>query len=236
MRTPNAAEPSLFLTPSRRPGALAIWAVIAVLIVIVFGEFIVRTTGVSSWDSTVSHSLNLLHTGVVGLLATAMYTVFEPPFAIAITVIIAALIWALTRNFRLGISFGAVVAITWLPVVVVKTLVHRPRPNPLELAHPFAVQPDASYPSGHVAFVTALVVVLILLSRGHRAYKWIVVLGPLLVILLALALAIDGVHFPTDVIASTVWSAGLAPFVLFLWARFVVPLTQRSQRAGKEIA
>jgi undecaprenyl-diphosphatase len=218
----------LFLTPTRRPIPLIATAIIAVVLVVVFGKFIAPTAAISSWDAAVSHSFNVLHAGALGFVSTALYSVFEPPFAIAITVILSAALWLVTRNIRLGVSFGAVIAITWLPTVVVKLLVHRPRPNPLMLAHPFAVQPDASYPSGHVAFITALVVVLILLARGHR-YGWVVVvLGSLLVVVLGVALIIDGVHFPTDVIASVVWSAGLAPLVLFLWTRFVIPLTRRS--------
>ncbi len=224
----------MFLIPSRRPAPLIAIAVVAVVAVIVFGRFAVSSPAVSSWDAAVSHWFNLLHAGTLGFVATALYTVFEPPFAIAITVIASAVMWLVTRNLRLGISFGAVIAITWLPTVIIKLLVHRPRPNPLTLAHPFAVQPDASYPSGHVAFVTALVVALILLSRGRR-FRWLVVtLGSLLVVALGVALVIDGVHFPTDVIASMIWSAGLAPLVLFFWTRLVIPLFSRWSGARRD--
>ena len=236
MSTSTAAKPSLFLTPNRRPAPLIVSAIVAVVIVIAFGAYVGLTRAMPSWDAAASHSLNLLHTGALGFLSTAFYSVFEPPFAIAITVILSALMWLITRNLTLGVTFGAVIAITWLPVVVIKLLVNRARPNPLTLAHPFVAQPDASYPSGHAAFVTALVVVLILVARGRRFRGLVIVLGSLLVIALGVALLIDGVHYPTDVIASIVWSAGLAPLVLFLWTRFIVPLTRRSRSRREVVA
>lgn len=228
MNTSTFTERSHFLTPSRRPAPLIVVAVVAVLIVCFFGAIVVPTAGLSSWDTAVSHSFNLLHTGAIGVLSTTLYFVFEPPFAVGTTVILCAVLFLATRNVRLAVSFGAVIAITWVPTVVVKVLVHRPRPNPLSLAHPFTVQPDASYPSGHMAFVTALVVTLILLAGGRRSQWLVALLGSLLIVVLGTALLIDGVHFPTDVMASIVWSAGVAPCVLFLWTRVAIPLTHRS--------
>lgn len=227
MNRSHVLAPSLFLVPSRRPFPLIVLAALAVVSVVVFGKLIASMPAVSAWDSATSHSLNLLHTGAIGVISSAFYTVFEPPLAIALVIIVSAVIWLVTRNITLGLSFGAVIAITWLPIVVVKYLVHRARPSSSMLAHPFAVQPDASYPSGHVAFVTALVVVLVMLARGRRLRWLVAVIGSLLVAVLALALVIDGVHFSTDTIASIVWSAALAPLVLFLWARYAIPVMKR---------
>lgn len=236
MSTVKKDAASWFLTPNGRPAPLGASAAVAVVAVFLFGTIVVPTKAMSSWDAAVSQSLNSLHTGVLGAVSSGLYSVFEPPFAIAITVVLSAVIWLVTRNIRIGVSFAAVIAITWLPTVAVKLLVHRSRPNPLTLAHPFAVQPDASYPSGHVAFVTALVVVLILLARGSRLRWLVVVLGSLLVVVLSVALVVDGAHFSTDVIASIVWSTGLVPLVLFLWTRYVIPLTRRSSPRGGLVA
>ncbi len=74
-----------------------------------------------------------------------------------ITLVIAGLVWAVSRSLRTAILFGLTVAFTWLPVAAVKVLVDRPRPDATLLTHPFTpLQTDGSFPpSGHTAYVVA---------------------------------------------------------------------------------
>ncbi len=220
-RRPRTQSP--FLTPRDRARAVWISGVGAVVVVALFGLLVSRTSAMTAADLQVSKALNAGHTGALGALTSGIYTVFSPAPAIVITVLVVAVILLVSRKLGLAITVGAVIAVTWVPSAVVKVLVHRVRPDAALLPHPFSPQPsDASFPSGHMVFVTALVVTLILLTRGHRLRPLVVVLGIALVLIVAFALVIDGVHYPSDVLASILWSIGLAPLVLELWNRIVL--------------
>lgn len=222
--TSRLSSSSAFLAPLPRLTPVVVRGCLAAALVLLFGLFLARTAGMTRIDTAASIALNELHTGAIGAISSAAYVIFGPIPAVAITCAIAAVIWTMSRDFRQGLTFGAVVAITWVPIVVVKMAVNRPRPDPTTLPHPFGtVLADASYPSGHMAFIAALVMAFILLARGHRARMIVGILGGAFIAIFALALVIDGVHYPTDVIASIVWSIGLAPLVLELWNRFVAP-------------
>jgi undecaprenyl-diphosphatase len=202
--------------------------VVVVLVVTLFGLLVVKSTALTQADFGVSKALNQLHTGLLGTLTSGVYTIFSPAPAIAITAVTAAVIWLVSKNLRIAITFGVVVAVTWLPSAVVKALVHRVRPDAALLAHPFASQPtDASYPSGHAVFVTAIVMAAILLARGRSFRPVVIAVGAIVILLVTVALVIDGVHYATDVTASVIWAVGLAPAVLYVWNRLVVPLSYR---------
>ena len=233
----HSQNSSAFLTPAKALSPVVWRGVIAALVVVLFGLLVARTAAMTSADLAVSKALNALHTGLVGTVSSAVYVLFGPTAAIVGTLVIAAVIWLVSRNLRLAVTFGAVVAVTWLTSALVKLLVDRPRPNPILLSHPFASQPvDASYPSGHAVFVTALVVTLILMTRGRPIRPIVTVAGGLLVAFVAFALVVDGVHYLSDVLASVVWSVGLAPLVLEVWNRVVLPRTYRRRPLPSEVS
>ncbi len=213
---PDNAAPG----PTSRLPALATIAVIGVVAVAVLGFAITGFGLLSGFDQSVSRSFNELHIGVLGGLATGIYSVLSPVFAVVITAVIAAVILAATRRIRVAITFAVVVAVTWLPSAAMKILVHRARPDIITLAHPFTHQPvDGSYPSGHLVYVVAVVVTFVLLARPGVWRAFALVAGVILCILVGVALVVDGVHYPTDVFASVLWSVTIAPLVFALCAR-----------------
>ena len=70
---------------------------------------------------------------------------------------------------------------------------------------------DWSFPSGHTAFVTAVVVAFIIALRNHPAGTWAPRLAVPLVLAIACTVLIIGVHYPTDVLASVLWASTVAP-------------------------
>ena len=44
-----------------------------------------------------------------------------------------------------------------------------------------------------------------------------------LIVLVALALAVDAVHYPTDISASVAWSLAVAPAARLVWVDWVMP-------------
>jgi len=174
-------------------------------------------------DFGFARALNGLHTGAPGMVASAIYDVFEPVPSVVLTAALAALIW-IVRDLRTGAAFAGVVALTWIPSEMIKLIVHRGRPDVLLMPYPFLpVQTDASFPSGHTAFVVALVVALAFVVQGTRWHRIVVGVGPVVIVLVALALAVDAVHYPTDIVASVAWSLAIAPAARLVWVDWVMP-------------
>ena len=133
------------------------------------------------------------------------------------------LILVVARSIPRASTFAFTVAVTWLSVAVCKLLVHRARPDAALLPFPFhPAQIDASYPSGHEAFVTALAITSLLMARSLLTRIIAAVLGAVGVMGAGTLLAVDGVHYPTDIAASVIWVLGVAPAVYLVWTRYVL--------------
>jgi membrane-associated phospholipid phosphatase len=192
-------------------------AVIAVVVLTIVG------TTLGTVDIGLSKSLNGLHTGALGAFCTAVYHVISPGPAIGITVVVVSVIWWRTRDLRPALAFGGTIAITWVPSAVVKEIVHRARPDVAVLPHPFPVQPDPGYPSGHTVYITAFVIALVWLLRETRWHQLALVLGVVAVVVVFLAVSIDAVHYPTDAAASILWALAVAPGVRVAWVDWLMP-------------
>ena len=202
------------LTPTTQWARIIWTAGVGIVLVLVVG-LIIRT---SRFDFALVQFFNEYHHGAVGSLTNAVYIIFEPAPAIVGTVVLTGVVLALTRNLRVASTFAVTIAATWLSLAVVKLIVHRPRPDSSLLPFPFTpAQVDASYPSGHTAFVTALVVTIVLGLAAKRS-RWVAgIIGALLIVGVATALVVDGVHYPSDVIASIVWGIVVAPLARAIW-------------------
>lgn len=198
----------------------AVTALVTVVVVLAAGGVL----HASAVDLGVTAALNALHVGPIAVLTNAVYTVFSPVEAVLLTAAATAVVWVVRRDVRPAAAFAVVVAGTWLPSAVVKILVDRHRPDLAQLPHPVSpAQVDASYPSGHAVFITAVAIGVVLLLADTRAARTARVVVPIVVVVLLLSLLVDGVHFPTDVLASVGWALGVAPFVRAVWLRLIAP-------------
>lgn len=214
------SPPGGILRPSPSGARTIVIAAVVAAVVTVLG-FMIKAHPV---DVSGAVALNRLRTGLVGTFATGIYHVFSPVPAVLLTVAVAGVIWARTRDLRTVVAFAGVVAGTWLPLAVVKLIVNRPRPESALLAHPYTpALTDPSYPSGHTAFVTSLAIALAMVLWGTRWRAAAAVIGALVVVVVAVSLVVDGVHFPSDVLASVVWALAVAPAARYLWVDVVMP-------------
>lgn len=197
-----------------------IWIAIIGIVAVVLVGLLIRH---SHFDLAVVQSLNDYHHGKIGAFTNAIYKFFGPLYAIAGTVVLTAIIIVLTRSIRVGSTFAATVAATWVSLAAVKFIVHRLRPDISLLSFPFnPAQVDASYPSGHAAFITALVVTIFLgTAIGYRRW-WVAIIGGLTIVIVGTSLLIDGVHFPSDVLGSIVWGIAVAPLARLVWVSVVL--------------
>jgi undecaprenyl-diphosphatase len=176
-------------------------------------------------DADLSRAMNGWHINGLGQVTALVYDLFSPVPAIVITVIVTSIVWALSGRLALAIAFAGTIALTWIPSDIVKIAVGRPRPDATLLPHPVAQMPvDPSYPSGHVAFVTALVLTLVLMLKDTRWHRPAIVLGTIAVVVVVFSVAILGVHYPTDALASVLWALGVFPAARIVWVRMLMPL------------
>lgn len=230
---PASGDDQGLFRPARRPLVAVSVTVAAGVLVLVLG-FVMKSTQA---DLGIVAALNRLRSGLWGSISDAVYRGIEPVPALIITVIIALVVWLGSRSFRTALAFGAVVALTWLPVAVFKVIVDRPRPEASALAHPFSpAQTDGSFPSGHTAYIVALTIALWFLLRGTRWSWLVVVLGSASTLVVAAAVVSDGLHFPTDALASIIWALAMAPtarwFVVDVVLRRVLPARGTRSRDG----
>ena len=210
---------SYILRADPRPRRTLIVAIVAVVVLTLLG-FLLRSHAI---DQALSQAFNDAHVGALGVFTSAVYVAIGPGPAIVGTALIAVVIGFAGGNWRRAAAFAGVVALTWVPSDLVKILVDRPRPDAQLLAHPTLPAPvDASYPSGHTVFIAAFVIAALYLLGGTRWFRTVLVIGIVLVAVVALSLVIDAVHFPTDVLASIVWSLAVAPAARLVWVDWIL--------------
>lgn len=204
---------------------------VLLLAVVVFGLFLSKSQAVTAFDLGVDRALSQQHVVPVTDVALAIYKLFSPAGAIAITVVAALIIWVASRNWRSALTFCVVVGGSWVSSDIVKLLVNRPRPSAAALAHPYLpTPPDPTFPSGHVVFAASIAIGFIFLARNSARLALVVALGITVTVVTAAAVIYLGVHYPTDVIGSLVWAAGACTLVIALWNRIILPrISPRAQ-------
>lgn len=207
----NAAR--AILTPTRSPRRTLRTSALGVIVVIAVGVLL-RGFPI---DAALVQGLNTLHVGALGTAADFAYLALEPVAAVAVSAVLACAVWAASRSLRAAAAFASVIALTWLPSALVKLVVARPRPDAGVLTHPFvSTQTDGSYPSGHTVFVAAVAMAFWFLWRDSRYRALVIVGGAVAMGLIGLAVIVDGLHYPSDVLASVVWSVTVAPTARWL--------------------
>lgn len=200
---------------------LLITAIVVAVVLTIIG-FLLKKLG--TFEFPLSHALNSLHHGALGSLGDFFYKYAGPLYAVTGTVIITVIILLARRDLRTASTFAVTVAATWLSTAVLKAIVHRPRPDAALQLFPYhPVQLDSTYPSGHAAFITVLVIALIALFAAGATRKVAAIVGAIVIAIAAFLLTVDGVHYPTDVLASIIWVVAVAPLVRAVWIRYLLP-------------
>ncbi|PIJ00639.1 MULTISPECIES: phosphatase PAP2 family protein [unclassified Leucobacter] len=198
-----------------RPAVAFVTTAVAAAAVIALG-FVLRT---HPFDAGIVAAFNRDHVGAWGFVGDAIYRLFSPVPAVVLVVALALLVWWRSRSLLPALAFGGTIAVTWLPVAVIKALVDRPRPDLSLLAHlPARVQTDGSFPSGHTAFAVSLSIGIWFLLRDSRWEGVAIVGGVAFTLLVGAAVVSDGLHYPSDALASVVWGLAMAPTARILVA------------------
>ena len=127
------------------------------------------------------------------------------------------------RRVIMALTAVLLPGIGWLPGHFAKGWF--PRERPPETLEPVVVYHDvASFPSGHTGFTTSITIFLLfaLTMWGLRRW-WMVVLGILAIVAMAVSRLYAAAHFPLDVIGGAVLAGGtsiaLWPLASWLWGK-----------------
>ncbi|WP_052961530.1 MULTISPECIES: phosphatase PAP2 family protein [unclassified Leucobacter] len=203
------------LRRAQRPAVAFVTTAVVAAAVIALG-FVMRAHPV---DAGIVAAFNRDHVGAWGFVADAIYRLFSPVPAVVLVVALALLVWWRSRSVIPALAFGGTIAVTWLPVAAIKILVDRPRPDLSLLTHlPAQVQTDGSFPSGHTAFAVSLSIGIWFLLRDSRWEGVAIVGGVAFTLLVGAAVVSDGLHYPSDALASIVWGLAMAPTARILVA------------------
>ena len=202
---------------TRRLVALGGCALVVALVVVV-GILVTASAHWTAAEQAFVLAVNAAHAPVADGVALAINLVFSPPFAAAIVVLGFVGFLVARKGLIRALEFGTMVGGAWLGSEVVKLLVHRPRPDHSLLQHPLIIETTNSYPSGHTAFVASLALSLIVMARGWRWRPLVIAGGVLLTLLTAASRVYLGVHYPTDVIASMVYSSAAVAAISLVWS------------------
>jgi len=208
-----------WLKPVASPVSVVVTGVIGFVAVLVWGLIVKRDASITSWDQNLLVRINGASSGVMDALARLTSVVFSPPGALVLIVLVVVVISLATRRLGDGLFAGFTVGVIYASTYVAKVIVGRPRPAALPHVVPgLSVDTSPSYPSGHVAMISALVVVLFLVAR-HGARWAVAVIGGVLMIWTAYARLYVGAHYLDDVVASAVYAVTVGPlvYVVLYW-------------------
>lgn len=199
------------------------------------GLYAVSSPSLTSQELSVDQFVSAHHLAFFDVLAIAIAQALSPAGAIIIVAMVSAVILWRTRSALRAAVFGWTVCVGWLTAGLLKALVSRPRPDPTALVDPLLPEVNnASFPSGHTAFATALVVGLVLFTlthcgpvRGRRPALLVAVGGTLFIVIVAVSRVYLGVHYPLDVTAGVLAGASGAVLAAGL-ARMSLPTTSHT--------
>ena len=186
------------------------------LLVALIGMIIVITLGFAVKDSTVdlplTQAMNSLNHGAYGTAVNFLYGALQPIYSFGLCVAGVVIYLVRRHPWRPLVSFAATIIFAWLPIVFLKKLYQRPRIDPADLTNPGDYVPhDWSFPSGHTAFVTAVVVAMLLATHGTKAHSLARIIGGLFVVTIVGCVMTTGVHYFTDAMASIIWAFTVGP-------------------------
>lgn len=207
---------------------IRLWQFTSVLLIAMsagLGIAVTKAHWLADRDTAISANLQELDGGWVHTIMAAVSTAFSPIGGIAILTVLA--LWlALRRRF----SDAAMVLVTvgggWLSAMALKAIVARPRP-------PLALEQTHSYPSGHVALVTALVFAVFFLCRGVDARDTVLVGGSMLIVLVAFSRMILGAHYLTDTVGAVLLTSGVVVGLTGCWQFATGRLARRASRPSE---
>jgi undecaprenyl-diphosphatase len=185
-----------------------------------------RHTGELALDVAASHHRG----GIANAIGLAIQAVFAPVGAVIVLAVTCALAWV--KDHLAALIIAVLTVWGWFSVQIGKFWFERPRP-PTGTVHALVREraPD-SFPSGHTAFVAALVIAVFVAAHGHRrGQAWIAGIGTPLVLLVAATRLEVGAHYLGDVVAAPLFALGAILVLVGIGGPYLQHLRRKFSRS-----
>jgi membrane-associated phospholipid phosphatase len=204
-----------------RVGRVALSGAVILLIVAV-GLIIRDFPAWTTVELSILNGIGVIHSAPATALALAINWLFDPLQAAALVIVIALVMFAVTRRPRMPVVFLVLVAVPWVGGELMKLVVRRVRPDGLLLAHQLVPTPHSlSYPSGHTVFATVLCLALLLTVGVGRWRPLFIVIAIVVPLATAFSRMYLGVHYLTDVLAGLLYSVAAVTIVYLTLGRYL---------------
>lgn len=210
--TGNSAQHATRLATLPVPKLWIVFSINAALAVLLLGFAVTLIPGATPTELAVDKAASSADLPAFDVIARAVAVVFSPAGNILIVAALFAFLLFVRRQPVSAVAACFVISIGWLTTQAVKLVVARDRPA---LDALLAKTGDDSFPSGHTAFVTALVVGLVLLATRRR--RLVAIVGAIGVLLVAATRVYGGAHYPTDVIGGMLTALTASLIAAGIW-------------------
>lgn len=184
------------------------------VVVLLVGLLVAPLQGWTASELSVVQWLSEHHAPALDAVTAAIGTLASPPVGLGLLVVLCA-VGARRVGVRRAVVLLGVAGLTLAGGIVLKILVHRPRPDVALLASPPPVDTSFGYPSGHTTVAAVLVLTALALLGPRRSRLWVPV-GVLLAVVVAASRVYLGAHYPLDVVAAVVYAASAFTLVSVL--------------------
>ncbi|TFD57624.1 phosphatase PAP2 family protein [Cryobacterium sp. Hh7] len=185
-----------------------------ILTVIATGFVLTGSAGWTDGEMNVLRQVNADHSAPLDAVALGVDWLFSPAVGVVLVLLAAGSVLLLTRRPGAAIRFVLVVMIPTLGADVIKLLVQRARPDIPSLPHILLLEPGGlSFPSGHTSFAACFLLGVVLVTAGHRWHPFVIGTAAVVVLATAASRVYLGVHYPSDVVASIVYSLAAVALV-----------------------
>jgi undecaprenyl-diphosphatase len=190
--------------PRRFPTGVFVGCLLIVVVVALFGLFIVGHPAWSQAEIQIVRAVNAAHFPLMDAVALTINWMFGSG-GVFVGIVLVVAVFALTRSPWSAARAALLLVVPWLVASLLKTVVGRMRPDPTMMTHLLIPSPRShSYPSGHTAFAAAVVCAVVLSIAVRRVRRASAAIGIALVLLVGYSRVYLGVHYPSDTIASMI--------------------------------
>lgn len=202
----------------RPSGRAALVGLLMVLVGLAVGVVVVsrgaRATGELGLDVAVARDRPSWAAAVAHVVDQVVSPVVAVPVAL-----VAAAVRSCRGDARAALRFLILAGVGWGAVGLAKLAFRRPRPPTGEVDALVLQRGADSFPSGHTALATSLLLATLLTLPRSRARRWLTALALPLIALVAASRLVVGAHYLGDVTAAPLVAGGSILVVAFLIGR-----------------
>ena len=204
------------------PKAWLAWVVASLALALASGIAGTSSSFLSA-EFEIDKALNAGGNGALNKLAVFASEIYSPKWAIVLILVLAVVIWLVTKSRIDAFGFLAIVGAGWLPAEVFKLSFNEPRPNASALVNHglLAKEIDSAFPSGHLCFALAIGYALYLLTKHTRAKNFVLAFWILSSLVMGWARLYVGVHYLNDLAGSLFTSFAGVILLAWIWNRWL---------------